>query len=122
MRCLRIGLVGALFSVAMGLHAPPAWAVDPTPPTQPTSGPGGKGYQWNGAQVTFRSDGWYDHDYWVYQPTGWQGGGSAPSTAPVIVFLHGWGGHARQPHRVADPPGAPGQRGDLPPLPEPLYA
>ncbi len=89
---LAIGLVGVLATLAMALRMPSASATDLTPPPQPASGPGGQGYLWSGAQVTFHTNGTHDLDYWIYQPTGWQGGDTAPSTAPVIIFLHGWSG------------------------------
>ncbi|MEU8118334.1 hypothetical protein AB0C21_06460 [Spirillospora sp. NPDC049024] len=67
-----------------------ALAAAPTPPPQPASGPGGADYRWSAATV--RSVTFTDHtkDYWVFEPSGWQGGGTAPSAAPLVVFLHGW--------------------------------
>lgn len=34
-----------------------------------------------------------DLDYWTIIPTGWLGGGTAPSLLPVVVFNHGWLGY-----------------------------
>ncbi len=76
--------------VALVAMATASLAVTATPPTQPASGPGGAGYDWSTyvvRHVTF-ADG--TKDYWTYEPSGWQGGGTAPTTAPLVVFLHGW--------------------------------
>ncbi len=81
-------VVGAVLS-----QAAPALAVA-SPPTQPTSGPGGSNYQWGGVTVTHHDIWWNDDfDYWIYRPASWQGGGTAPTTAPLFVFNHGWMGN-----------------------------
>ena len=81
-------LAAVLTVAAFASFAPTAFAA--TPPAQPAAGPGGAGYQWSTYIV--RSVTFSDHakDYWTYEPSGWQGGGSAPATAPVIMFQHGW--------------------------------
>ena len=56
-----------------------------TPPSQPASGPGGK--QYVHASVTKNRYGTGGQEYWIYEPDS-----PRPHTAPVIVFLHGWGG------------------------------
>jgi len=56
-----------------------------TPPAQPQSGPGGK--QYVHAEVTKNRYGKGGQEYWIYEPDS-----PRPRTAPVIVFLHGWGG------------------------------
>jgi hypothetical protein len=70
--------------------APGALAAEAAPPSQPAAGPGGADYPWSGSTV--RSVTFPDRtkDYWVYEPSGWQGGGPAPSTAPLVVLVHGW--------------------------------
>lgn len=85
---------GALGTVVAGVvvvaMATASFGATPTPPAQPASGPGGAGYSWSTSvmrHVTF-SDG--TKDYWTFEPSGWQGGGGAPTTAPLVVFLHGW--------------------------------
>jgi hypothetical protein len=87
---LTVVVVAALV-VAFGLATPPALAVDPSPPGQPATGPGGASYQWSGANVVFHSFYPYvDLDYWTYEPVGWTGGGAAPTSAPTVVFVHGY--------------------------------
>jgi pimeloyl-ACP methyl ester carboxylesterase len=56
-----------------------------TPPSQPQSGPGGK--QYVHAEVTKNRYGKGGQEYWIFEPDS-----PRPRTAPVIVFLHGWGG------------------------------
>jgi acetyl esterase/lipase len=56
-----------------------------TPPSQPQSGPGGK--QYLHAEVTKNRYGKGGQEYWIFEPDS-----PRPRTAPVIVFLHGWGG------------------------------
>jgi len=62
-----------------------------TPPTQPTSGPGGSDYPYG--SVTTDGPYWAGNQntnnnlkYYIYEP-----GTPAPATAPVILFLHGYG-------------------------------
>lgn len=56
-----------------------------TPPVQPQTGPGGKQYLHAG--VTKNRYGTGGKEYWIFEPDS-----PKPRTAPVIVFLHGWGG------------------------------
>jgi len=56
-----------------------------TPPVQPATGPGGK--QYVHASVTKNRYGTGGQEYWIFEPDE-----PKPATAPVIVFLHGWGG------------------------------
>jgi len=56
-----------------------------TPPSQPLTGPGGK--QYVHSNVTKNRYGKGGEEYWIYEPDS-----PKPRTAPVIVFLHGWGG------------------------------
>ena len=57
----------------------------PTPPAQPETGPGGK-LQTNKSVIKNRY-GTGAKEYWIYEPDA-----PKPTTAPVVVFLHGWGG------------------------------
>lgn len=56
-----------------------------TPPAQPATGPGGK--QYSHASVVKNRYGKGGQEYWIFEPDS-----PKPRTAPVIVFLHGWGG------------------------------
>lgn len=56
-----------------------------TPPSQPQTGPGGK--QYIHTAVTKNRYGKGGQEYWIFEPDS-----PKPRTAPVIVFLHGWGG------------------------------
>jgi acetyl esterase/lipase len=58
---------------------------NPTPPSQPATGPGGK--QYVHASVTKNRYGKGGEEYWIFEPAE-----PKPASAPVIVFLHGWGG------------------------------
>ena len=55
------------------------------PPSQPSSGPGGSDYRH--AAVTIETFGEGSDEYWIITPES-----PVPSTAPVVVFLHGWSG------------------------------
>jgi pimeloyl-ACP methyl ester carboxylesterase len=56
-----------------------------TPPSQPQTGPGGK--QYLHSSVTKNRYGKGGKEYWLFEPDS-----PKPRSAPVIVFLHGWGG------------------------------
>ena len=56
-----------------------------TPPSQPQTGPGGK--QYVHALVTKNRYGKGGQEYWIFEPDS-----PRPRNAPVIIFLHGWGG------------------------------
>lgn len=56
-----------------------------TPPAQPSTGPGGA--QFSHTAVTKNHYGKGGQEYWLFEPDS-----PKPRTAPVIVFLHGWGG------------------------------
>ncbi|HEX2270191.1 MAG TPA: alpha/beta fold hydrolase [Pyrinomonadaceae bacterium] len=56
-----------------------------TPPVQPESGPGGK--QYAHASVTKNRYGAGNQEYWIFEPDS-----PKPASAPLIVFIHGWGG------------------------------
>ena len=58
---------------------------NPTPPSQPATGPGGK--QYVHASVTKNRYGKDGEEYWIFEPDN-----PKPASAPLIVFLHGWGG------------------------------
>jgi pimeloyl-ACP methyl ester carboxylesterase len=57
----------------------------PTPPAQPVSGPGGK--QYVHSSVIKNRYGKGGQEYWIFEPDT-----PKPASAPLIVFLHGWGG------------------------------
>lgn len=66
--------------------ASPAHAADAvTPPGQPASGPGGAEYPHQGVKAARFGEG--DDEYWIFSPED-----PRPEKAPVVVFLHGWGG------------------------------
>jgi pimeloyl-ACP methyl ester carboxylesterase len=56
-----------------------------TPPLQPASGPGGS--QYSHTSVIKNHYGKGGQEYWIFEPDS-----PKPRSAPVIVFLHGWGG------------------------------
>ncbi len=55
------------------------------PPAQPASGSGGSAYKH--ADVKAQRYGEGDDEYWIFRPAA-----PEPKEAPVVVFLHGWGG------------------------------
>jgi acetyl esterase/lipase len=57
----------------------------PRPPQQPGVGPGGK--QYAHANVTKNRYGTGGQEYWLFEPDN-----PKPKSAPVVVFMHGWGG------------------------------
>ena len=69
--------------IFLSLHIVSAQAI--SPPAQPQTGPGGK--QSLHANVTRNRYGKGGEEYWIFEPDS-----PKPRTAPVIVFLHGWGG------------------------------
>jgi len=52
---------------------------EPTPPDQPTDGPGGSNYSHYGVRKT--RYGFGGHKYWIFEPYG-----PKPESAPLIVF------------------------------------
>jgi pimeloyl-ACP methyl ester carboxylesterase len=74
-----LGITLILFS----FHAVSSQSV--TPPSQPQTGPGGKQYVHTAVIKNHYGKG--SQEYWIYEPDS-----PKPRTAPVIVFLHGWGG------------------------------
>ena len=57
----------------------------PSPPPQPDTGPGGK--QAAHSSVIKNRYGKGGTEYWIYEPDK-----PKPKQAPVVIFLHGWGG------------------------------
>jgi pimeloyl-ACP methyl ester carboxylesterase len=55
----------------------------PTPPEQPSTGPGGSNYSHEGVRQS--QCGWGGHQFWIFEPTN-----PTPTSAPLIVFNHGW--------------------------------
>jgi len=55
------------------------------PPSQPASGPGGADYLHAAVKIDDFGEG--DDEYWIITPDK-----PVPDAAPVVVFLHGWGG------------------------------
>ena len=81
MRLRNIGLIAFLL---LSL-SPRAVAQGPTPPQQPDNGPGGK-HASHAAAIKNRY-GQGGKEYWIYRPDR-----PKPTLAPVVIFLHGWGG------------------------------
>jgi len=57
----------------------------PQAPIQPMSGPGGSDYPHGSTRIAKYGTG--DEAYWIITPSD-----PVPESAPVVVFLHGWGG------------------------------
>lgn len=74
---------GICFFVIFFLGAFPALAA--LPPDQPLQGPGGAEYPCGRVIRTIQGSG--DQAYYLFEPDE-----PRPATAPLVVFLHGWGG------------------------------
>ncbi len=86
-RRLRV-ICGCLFALALATLTGGCQTVSVvSPPGQPASGPGGADYPHNA--VTTKHFGGGGEEYWLFLPADPQ-----PAEAPVVVFLHGWGGTA----------------------------
>lgn len=75
-----IATVAVSFLLTTGIAAQ-----TPTPPLQPETGPGGK--QLAHQSVVKNRYGKGGTEYWLYEPAT-----PKPKSAPVVIFLHGWGG------------------------------
>src|SRR5262245_31794079 len=62
-----------------------AFSQTPTPPPQTENGPGGR--QAVHASVIKNKYAKGSKEYWIYEPDS-----PRPATAPLIIFMHGWGG------------------------------
>jgi len=87
-----IGVVLALLFVTTDHHgdAPQsagvtATAARPSPPVQPATGPGGAALSYGAVLRNRYGSG--DGEVWIFEPDQ-----PRPATAPLVVFLHGWGG------------------------------
>ncbi len=89
---LRAAVMVVLAVLLVGAARPAMAAI--TPPTQPASGPGGADYKWGNPTFVHHDVWWNDDlDYWTFEPANWQGPGTRPANAPVVVFNHGWNGN-----------------------------
>lgn len=79
-RKLIVGLLAVIF-LSQSIFTAQA----PSPPPQPEIGPGGK--QLAHKAVTKNRYGTGGKEYWIYEPDA-----PTPKSAPVVIFLHGWGG------------------------------
>jgi hypothetical protein len=73
--------LGPLLSVS---SQPIGYLDGPTPPSQPSDGPGGSNYSHHGIRES--RYGFGNHQFWIFEPTD-----PTPTSAPLIVFNHGWG-------------------------------
>ena len=55
----------------------------PTPPQEPTDGPGGSNYSHHGVKQS--RYGFGVREFWIFEPSD-----PIPSSAPLIIFNHGW--------------------------------
>ena len=81
MQFRTLGLIAVLI---LGLSAQSLSQL-PTPPSQPDTGPGSK-QTLHAAVIKYRY-GQGSKEYWIYEPDK-----PKPARAPVVIFLHGWGG------------------------------
>ncbi len=81
-------------AVVLLIFTLPLFAHDrPRPPIQPAEGPGGADYAH--AKIVEWERGKGDNQVWVFEPDA-----PKPDTAPLVVFLHGWGGMLPAPYRA----------------------
>ena len=81
----RLLIAPALSLTFIFLSLTVVFSQNATPPSQPQTGPGGKQYLHTG--VTKNRYGKGGKEYWIFEPDS-----PKPRSAPVVVFLHGWGG------------------------------
>ena len=74
----------AAWTVVLVLGSMTTAAAAPAPPGQPTHGPGGADYRHAGVVATERRSG--ARGWWLFTPAD-----PLPTSAPVVVFCHGWG-------------------------------
>jgi len=72
-------------TILLALSLTTVFAQRATPPKQPATGPGGK--QYVHAKVMKNRYGTGNQEYWTFEPDT-----PKPASAPLVVFLHGWGG------------------------------
>jgi len=83
--CLLIGTVLLSSSGHAVLNSPIIFGMDepPTPPQQPTEGPGGSNYSHDSIRQS--RYGFGVRQFWIFEPSD-----PTPESAPLIVFNHGW--------------------------------
>jgi acetyl esterase/lipase len=81
----RIFVPALLSFTLIFLSLPIVYSQTVSPPSQPSTGPGGK--QYVHTSVTKNRYGKGGQEYWIFEPDS-----PRPRTAPVVIFLHGWGG------------------------------
>lgn len=81
----------AAIAAAIMLASFSASAIAASQPPQPTTGPGGSTLPYSSTVTTARANPSNDDlSYWIITPTGWVGGGTAPTKLPLVVFVHGF--------------------------------
>ena len=81
------GSVFPTFSLTIALCAATS------PPGQPTEGPAGSDYAYAAVQTSAHGGG--DGRYWLYEPAD-----PAPASAPVVLYLHGYGALDPSPYEA----------------------
>ncbi len=81
---MRRSIVNGLLVLLLSIHSL-SFSQTATPPPQPEKGPGGK--QQAHTAVIKNKYGKGSKEYWIYEPDS-----PKPASAPVVIFLHGWGG------------------------------
>ncbi|MBI2837533.1 MAG: alpha/beta hydrolase fold domain-containing protein [Acidobacteria bacterium] len=70
--------------VMLAIQASSTESRAPTPPSQPSTGPGGSTYAHAAVRKTLKGEGALQ--FWVFEPAE-----PRPEAAPLVVFNHGWG-------------------------------
>src|SRR6185436_4754132 len=81
---MRFRIIGLILTSILAVSSNSPFQV-PIPPLQPENGPGGK-TALHSAVIKNRY-GTGGKEYWIYEPDR-----PKPTKAPVVIFLHGWGG------------------------------
>lgn len=74
---------GLILLAAMACICPGAATTLPSPPQQPTIGPGSSDYPFG--DLAMHRYGTGSTKYWIFEPAD-----PTPDSAPVVIFLHGW--------------------------------
>ncbi|MGF7119438.1 chlorophyllase/cutinase-like alpha/beta fold protein [Methanobacterium oryzae] len=78
MKIIPVLLIFCILNISVG------WIILPKAPDAPLSGPGSLEYKHKGVIKSSYGEG--ANQYWIYEPDS-----PKPSSAPIIIFNHGWG-------------------------------
>ena len=81
---MPLRIIGLIAALILCVYAAPLTQIA-SPPAQPETGPGGRQAAHSAVIKSRYREG--AGEYWIYEPDK-----PKPASAPVVIFLHGWGG------------------------------